>query len=406
MMSNKKKILLVTHQFIPHVSPRTTRWSILCDQLTSRGHQVTIITGTKQDEQKNYKVLYFGSHNIGKFIDNTRKASIHSEKSNVINKLFFTLIKKVYRFFFRTFAWPDYSMFWLFTIYRHRKDIPEYDLLISVSLPFTSHVAAYLINKKKGKKWIMDIGDPFYLKNAAPENNKYFFSYLNKYSENKFYQKADRVMFTHRESLKHHNDSFPVLSTKAIVLPPVFNVINKVQGERFDFNKRPLKIAYFGVFTHGVRDPSNFLIYIDNINLDIEIHWYVNEDTKQMIKNSSKNNINNIFHNLIPREEALSLMIEQYHALLSIGNTNPFQLPSKIVEYISTGKPIIHFSEIENDPVEEVLNKRSNSIILCENRTLEEIKKEIKEKLFIEIDMTSVKSYSSESVADKLEQII
>ena len=79
-------------------------------------------------------------------------------------------------------------MFWLFTIYRHRKDIPEYDLLISVSLPFTSHVAAYLINKKKGKKWIMDIGDPFYLKNAAPENNKYIFSYLNKYSENKFYQ--------------------------------------------------------------------------------------------------------------------------------------------------------------------------------------------------------------------------
>ena len=406
MMDNKKRILVVTHQFTPHVSPRTTRWSILCDQLIDRGYQVTVLTGTKQDEQKKFNVLYFGSQKIGNFIDNTRRASNNSEKSNITKKLFFSLLKKVYRFFFRTFAWPDYSMFWLFSINRHRKNIPEYDLLISVSLPFTSHVAAYLINKKKGKKWIMDIGDPFYLKKAAPENNNYIYSYLNKYIENKFYRTANSVMFTHRESMQHHNNSFPVLISKAIVLPPVFEAINKVPCEKFDFDKRPLKVAYFGVLTQGVRDPSQFLIYINKLNLDMELHWYVNEDTKQMVRNSSNKNIKNIFHNLVAREEALSLMIEQYHALISIGNKNPFQLPSKIVEYISTGKPIIHFSEIENDPVEEVLNKRSNAIILCENSDLERTKNEIKEKLFIQIDMTSVSSYSSKSVADKLEQII
>ena len=86
MMDNKKRILVVTHQFTPHVSPRTTRWSILCDQLIDRGYQVTVLTGTKQDEQKKFNVLYFGSQKIGNFIDNTRRASNNSEKSNITKK--------------------------------------------------------------------------------------------------------------------------------------------------------------------------------------------------------------------------------------------------------------------------------------------------------------------------------
>jgi hypothetical protein len=40
-------------------------------------------------------------------------------------------------------------------------------------LPFSSHIAAYIINKKLQKPWIMDIGDPFYLKTSAPENNRF-----------------------------------------------------------------------------------------------------------------------------------------------------------------------------------------------------------------------------------------
>ena len=42
------KYLIVTHQFLPHVSPRTTRWKLLVDELISLGHEVTVITGTKQ----------------------------------------------------------------------------------------------------------------------------------------------------------------------------------------------------------------------------------------------------------------------------------------------------------------------------------------------------------------------
>ena len=52
-----KKILIVSHQFLPHISPRTTRWSLLIDELIDRGHEVTVLSGTKPDNiQKNTNI--------------------------------------------------------------------------------------------------------------------------------------------------------------------------------------------------------------------------------------------------------------------------------------------------------------------------------------------------------------
>ena len=48
MNDKRKKILVVTHQYLPHVSPRTTRWKLIVDDLINKGHEVTVITGTQQ----------------------------------------------------------------------------------------------------------------------------------------------------------------------------------------------------------------------------------------------------------------------------------------------------------------------------------------------------------------------
>ena len=57
-----KKILIISHQFLPFVSPRTTRWSLLIDELTKRGNEVTVLTGTAPEElKKNYDCLLYTS---------------------------------------------------------------------------------------------------------------------------------------------------------------------------------------------------------------------------------------------------------------------------------------------------------------------------------------------------------
>ena len=52
--------------------------------------------------------------------------------------------------------------------------------------------------------------------------------------------------------------------------------------------------------------------------------------------------------------------------LLSIGNKGTEMAPSKIYEYMSTGKPIIHVYSEENDPCIEQLVKYGNALLIKE----------------------------------------
>ena len=366
MNDKTKKILIVTHQYLPHTSPRTTRWKLIVDELVSMGNEVTVITGTKQVE-KEKNIIYIGNRTSSNIVNQVRKRSNNLSGSSVIKKLFYKFLKKIYRIVIKTFAWPDYSMFWLLSIYRQRKKLNlDYDLMISVSLPFSSHIAAYILNKKNNKEWLMDIGDPFTLKKDAPENNKILYGLLNKYYENKFYHLASKILFTHEDSMSAHIDHFNINPEKTFIGNPISEFKDEIFSSsiKYDYKLNPIKFGYFGVFTKGVRSPKNFINHFEGIE-NIQFHWYVNEDSKNEITKYS-NNSTSFFHSLISREEALKRMADSVHCLLSIGNLNTTQIPSKVIEYISTGKPVIHFSEIENDPVKNIAKNFNNLFILSE----------------------------------------
>ena len=378
-MNKNSKILIVSHQFTPHVSPRTTRWKLIVEELISLGHQVTVITGTKQDqEDKDVNIIYVGNKNSNNIVRNFREKSNNLTNSNLFKRIFYNSLKKIYRFIVKTFVWPDYSMFWLISIYRNRRKLKlDYDLLITVSLPFSSHIAGYLINKKNNKKWVMDIGDPFTLKKDAPENNYLLYGALNKYFENKLYSLADKIMFTHNDAMYTHKEYFKLPDGKVIVANPISKFDKEIYQKslNYNYNSLPIKFGYFGIFTKGVRSPINFLETLRK-KKNIEFHWYVNNDSQsEIIINNQESE--SIVHSIVPRNKALNIMAESMHCLLSIGNLNPTQLPSKVIEYISTGKPVVHFAEIENDPVIKIANDFDNLFIITSKTNLD--------KFFIEL---------------------
>jgi len=349
-----KKILIISHQFLPFVSPRTTRWSLLIDELTKKGNEVTVLTGTAPEElKKNYDVLYFGNKQFSSNIKKVRKDSQDSS-NNYLKKIIYSILKTIYRFLFKTFSWPDYAMFWAFTIFKNRKRIEnKFDIIISVSLPFTSHLCAYILQKRISADWYMDIGDPFSLKINSPENNKIIYSYLNKYYEKKFYQNASKIIFTHKEVAELHQNKFNIDRTKIVIGYPIalLNEERIKNSLNFNYEDTPLIIGYFGAFTKSVREPNNYIISIAN-SLDDEIkhEWYINKESKKYFT-SIKNISSHQFLDILPREIALEVMVSKMHVLLSIGNFNKYQMPSKVIEYISLGKPVLHFAEIADDPL-------------------------------------------------------
>ena len=349
-----KKILIVTHQFLPQVSPRTTRWSLLIDELINKGNEVTVLSGTDPENiEKNYKILYFGNKQFSSNINKIRQNSQDSS-NNSIKKISYSILKKIYRFLFKTFSWPDYAMFWAFTIYKNRKRIENnFDIIISVSLPFTSHLCAHILKKRINAQWYMDIGDPFTLKTNSPENNKIIYSYLNKFFERKFYQNASKIIFTHNEVAELHKEKFNIDSSKIVIGHPIALLNDDIIKNSLSFNYKdnPLKIGYFGAFTKSVREPNNYILNIANFFGDNIVHeWYINEESKKYFSL-----INDVayhqFFDILPRKQALEVMVNKIHILLSIGNFNKYQMPSKVIEYLSLGKPVLHYAEIIDDPL-------------------------------------------------------
>ena len=403
------KYLIVTHQFLPHVSPRTTRWKLLVDELVSLGHEVTVLTGTKQQSQdSNIETIFIGNSRASNVVVSLRNQSNSLDSKNRIKSIVYKLLKKVYRFVIRNFAWPDYTMFWLISIFKVRKKLNlEYDVLITVSLPFSSHIAGYLINKKIGKPWIMDVGDPFTLKTTAPENNSFLYGRLNKHYEMKFYQQASKVLFTHDDARKIHIKEFQINPSITAVGQPISKFQEHLyeQTKNYNYTNNDIKFGYFGIFTHGVRTPVNFINFLNKFQ-NYEMHWYINSDSESILQKNTLDSSKHNFNSHVARDEALQLMTKSFHCLVSIGNLNPNQIPSKVIEYIATGKPVIHFAEINDDPVIHIADEFDNLFIITKNTDINIFKKDLN-KFFSEIDNFDSKKfnklYSPSALIEKLD---
>ena len=391
------KYLIVTHQFLPHTSPRTTRWKLLVDELVLQGHEVTVVTGTKQTSQDNrIKTIFVGNSRASNVVVSLRNQSNTLSTKKRLKVIFYKLLKKVYRFAIRNFAWPDYTMFWLLSIFNARKKLDlEYDVIISVSLPFSSHIAGYMINKKIGKPWIMDIGDPFTLKKTAPENNSFLYGRLNKFYEKKFYHQASQILFTHEDAMKTHINEFQIQESKAAVGQPISKFQEDLYelSKNYDYGTKDIKFGYFGIFTQGVRTPDNFLEFLRKLK-DYEMHWYINSDSEIILKKNILDSSKHNYHSQVSRDEALELMTTSFHCLVSVGNLNPNQIPSKVIEYIATGKPVVHFAEIKDDPVIPIAEEFDNLFIITTNTDLNKFKKEL-QNYFLEIDKFDYEKFNS-----------
>ena len=80
-MNKTKKILIVTHQYTPHLSPRTTRWESIVNELLSLGHEVKIVTGTQQNDfNQDNNIIYVGNKSSNNLVNNLRDKS-----NNLVN---------------------------------------------------------------------------------------------------------------------------------------------------------------------------------------------------------------------------------------------------------------------------------------------------------------------------------
>ena len=129
-------------------------------------------------------------------------------------------------------------------------------------------------------------------------------------------------------------------------------------------------LLFAGNFYDKIRRPEYLLDLVDkmpdNVCLNIlgELYCSVDADLAahmERLKSSGKLKL----YGSVPAEQARAAM-HGADILINLGNAIDNQLPSKIFEYFSTGKPVVHIQKIPDCPCLPYMERYQNALILSE----------------------------------------
>ena len=350
------KILIITYYYSPWLNPRAIRWTSLANAFANNGHEVDILCSSKKgaisedNENGNINIYYTGR------IRSNRERAIENKNENIKSPIFRLkrIVKNILKFFhsvtWKKIYWPDHACLWYFSAVRIGNKLlrqNKYDLLISVSLPFTSHlVASKLTILNPGLKWIVDIGDPFYFLSSTPINNHRIYTKLNFNVENSILTHATCVSVTNLNVLHKYSEIFPECKNKIYVIPPVLSAAKTNHNNYFSDNRK-IRFVYIGTLYKEIRSPETMLSmfnYLVESELKDNIELHIIGDITNCMDWFNNNNLvgEKIFLPGVMEHNIVNEILHDNVFLINIGNKTSFQLPSKIIEYVSSGNPIIN----------------------------------------------------------------
>ncbi len=363
------KILIVSYHYLPEENPRTFRWSSIVSHWLSCGYDVSVITASQDKHgsktQDCLHVIRVPENLIGRIRHKLSRKKTFQEDMNdsevsisnnsaIISKW----IKGLYSFVIKKLQWPDFAWTWILNarkaVLLYLEDNSDIDVVISVSHPFSSHLVGSIVKRKYPNiRWIMDIGDPFSFLVESQPNNFLIYNRLNKFIERKYFSLSDFVSVTTSETESEYLKLFPESKGKIKVIPPVLSIeasnMLKIRTKKHQSNYKVLRLVFVGTLYSGIRHPQKMLNMLADVrtslNSDFEIHFFgpVNDVDISKLSNSYT-----YFHGRVSHNVALEAMLDA-DILINIGNSTKFQLPSKLIEYVCTGNPVLNIISTTDD---------------------------------------------------------
>lgn len=323
------KIHILTGHFYPQLHPRAFRANELALEFARRGYDVTVTNcWTIKDfdydgyaKENNIRIV-----NLGLFHSN-----IDNEVGNAVTSFYRKgLLSK----------WKNYylggSLFIRGPIIAKNLTIDDdTDLVIASSMPFTCHYGLAQYIKKHGKKWIAiaDSGDPFFGSEQSPK--AIWFKHITK----SVYKSFDYLTIPTENAIKLYT---PVIEKEKIrIIPQGFRMDN-LKLYQGNFDNEVVRFAYAGVFYRDIRNPSFLFDYLENIDRPYEFYVFMREkdgimDELLQERPNVKSKIKLVYSK--PHDELL-YELSRMHFLLNIENESNTQMPSKLIDYGMTKRPV------------------------------------------------------------------
>ena len=335
------KIVVVTQNCFPYISPRSNRATELAKEFVRQGHDVTLyaLLGDVDYfdfcENTGVKVKNLGKSKYG-LLDNGNRRN---------NNPFYKLVS---RYLGNYFDFPKIELMPLTS--KALGNEGRIDMLVTIAHPHTIHWGAAKYIKKHRDKvgyWIADCGDPYMLNPGT--NYPRYFEYVEKY----WCKLCDSITIPIEEAKKAY---YPEFADKIEIIPQGFDFENNKLAD-YKPNDVPT-FAFAGLFYKDLRDPVKFLEYLTTVKSGFRFIIYTkdtpyNRGTFSLDKYQAKLGEKLVIRNFIPREQLL-FELSGYDFVVNIRNKSTVQQPSKLIDYALAKRPILEItSDFNEDSVLE-----------------------------------------------------
>lgn len=352
------KILLVNYYYKPMVDAHAYRWTQLSEYWVSKGFEVDVICSKVRGLDNVETCRGVNIARVGFRAANMIQSESLSSKSDqgfLLN--FLAVIKKLFKSIYRGLYWPDGLWHWFFaaTFELFKRRVKKYDLIVSYAPSFSAHLAVFFYKKISREKfqWVADYGDPFSTSISMPHNNAVIYSGLDEFVEGLILKTADKVFFTNKKTFQDYFEKFN--EDNFHINPHLVDVERFYCGDisYFAGDVDVIRFLYIGNFHSGIREPFlavkifNLLAGVFSKKGEVAIIFDVYGASNGLELHTLCNSTIN-WHGPIARSDVHEI-INRADFLVNIENSNCSMTPSKVVECVATGKPIINIANSESD---------------------------------------------------------
>lgn len=357
-LKNIKKLLVITGDYWPLPSANGLCLDAILKELFKRGYFAHVVSFNKRNELLRFD--YCDVHNIA--TNNTYKRS-----KNIL-----TNIKNFIKIFLTNPLYKKKDMNAVIDCAKEILNNENISCILCVQRPAASGYVGTTL-----KKAFPRIPLFLYEMDSLTDNGSNYvgweriFKYRNKRLEKKIFKNTDKIFYLKSHDNYYKSKRYARFSSKMYCIDTplldksLFDLSNQVVKK----DRELFRFIYSGVLTMECRSPVASIEFIKELNkvAKAEYSFYVRGNALDYLKKESSNFPGLIdVTDYIPRNE-LDLKITASDYLVSIGenfNDKAFSFPSKIIYYMSFGKPIIHFAYDENDLCIDYLNKYPLSLVL------------------------------------------
>jgi hypothetical protein len=330
-MDTKLKILIVSRFFYPENTPRAFRTTELARYFHKLGHEVVVYVPNVASRGNTFKQQFeFEIRDLGTLVWKEPKLSPPLLMMKRIRKRMLNLF----------FQYPDIEL--MFKVPKALKGVNGFDLLISVAMPHSIHWGISKVwNERKpmAKVWVADCGDPFMGQENDTFKAPFYFSLLEK----SWCRKANFITVPVEGAIQAY---YPEFHDKIRVIPQGFD-FNALKMGRESVNNSIPVFGYAGVFIPGMRDPKEFVQYIQTLDQPFEFHVYT-KTPGAIQKHILPDEHRIIVHQVAPREEVLRHLATM-NFVVNFENVGSRQLPSKLIDYGIIQRPVLSVKTGELD---------------------------------------------------------